>query len=190
MMTRELITQGVKIANQYGIDPALFLAFMETETGGRGFDSTTGKLMIQFEPAWFKKRAPYAPSGLWSLNKVDVQSKEWLAFNDAFKKNAKAAMLSTSIGLFQIMGFNFAQAGFDSVDAMWNDAKKGTESQIRQGANFIKNSPNLLKAMKAKNFHLIATYYNGAGYPALAKKYGREPYNITMERLYNVYKKL
>ena len=49
--------------------------------------------MIQFEPAWFKKLAPYAPSGKWSVNKVDVQSQEWKAFNDAFAKNPDKSII-------------------------------------------------------------------------------------------------
>ena len=69
------------------IETRTLLTFISVETGGMGFDIKTGKITIQFEPVWFKKKAPYAPSGLWSVNKVDIQAKEWLAFNDAFSKN-------------------------------------------------------------------------------------------------------
>ena len=95
-----------EVAKNFGIEPAMFLAFIEVESGGKGFDDATGKIIIQFEPVWFKRKAPYAPSGAWSVNKVDVQAKEWIAFNDAFKINPTAAMESTSIGLPQIMGFH------------------------------------------------------------------------------------
>ena len=60
----------IELANSCGLEPAAVLAFIAVETGGKGFDDQTGKIIIQFEPAWFRKKAPYAPSGLWSLNKV------------------------------------------------------------------------------------------------------------------------
>ena len=117
---------------KYSLDTASLLAFTSVETGGQGFDSKTGKITIQFEPVWFKKQAPYAPSGKWSVNKVEVQAKEWLAFNDAYAKNPEAAMKSTSIGLGQIMGFHYARLGYKTVGNMWDDAKKGIDRQVWQ----------------------------------------------------------
>ena len=75
------------VKNQNKIEPAALLAFISVETGGQGFDKKTGKILIQFEPAWSKRQEPYAPSGFWSLNKVERQEKEWAAFNDAWKIN-------------------------------------------------------------------------------------------------------
>ena len=171
-------------------EKAALMAFIEVETGGEGFDSTTGKIMIQFEPSWFKKKAPYAPSGKWSVNKVERQSKEWVAFNDAFRINPNAAMESTSIGLGQIMGFHYKTLGFETVGAMWDHAKMGLSEQIGQIVMFIESQPKLLKAIKEHNWHLCATYYNGAGYKAIAKKYGRTPYNESLARSYSKWSKL
>lgn len=186
-MTQEIINLTKKISQEFGFETAVMLAFIEVETGGRGFNSD-GKIMIQFEPHWFRKKAPYAPSGLWSVNKVDVQSKEWLAFNDAFRKNPNGAMESTSIGLGQIMGFHYKRLGFATVGAMWDDAKKGLENQIRQIATFIATDKKLRLAILDKDWFTIASVYNGSGFLAIAKKYGREPYNISMAKAYNKYK--
>lgn len=41
-----------------------------------------------------------------------------------------------------------------------------------------------IKAIKNKDWNTIASIYNGSGYLALAKKLGREPYNITMAKNY------
>lgn len=188
-MTQQIINITKKVAQTFGFEPAVLLAFIEVETGGKGFNSD-GKIMIQFEPAWFKKLAPYAPSGLWSVNKVDVQSKEWLAFNDAFKKNANGAMESTSIGLGQIMGFHYKRLGFATVGEMWDDAKKGLENQIIQIAKFINTDTKLKQAILDKDWFTIASIYNGSGFLALAKKYGREPYNISMANAYKKYSKI
>ena len=175
---------------QKHFDPAALIAFMVVETGGRGFDSKTGKILIQFEPAWFRKKEPFAPSGAWSVNKVDVQSKEWIAFNNAFSIDADSAMESTSIGLGQIMGFHWKRLGYNSVGEMWDDAKKGEPQQVAQLVKFLQTDPALKKALEAKNWHRVATIYNGSGYKKLAEKYGREPYDVSMRKEYEKYSKL
>ena len=174
-------------ASRIGVEPEALREFVEIESAGKGF-APDGKLIIQFEPVWFRRKAPFAPSGKWSVNKVDVQSKEWIAFNDAFKIDANAAMESTSIGLGQVMGFHYSRLGYKTVGAMWDAAKRGVDYQIFQMAEFIRTDARLIKALKEKNWHLVATYYNGAGYMKIAQKYGREPYNVSMEKAYNKYK--
>lgn len=188
-MNTEIINITKKISAEFGFDPAVMLAFIEVETGGKGFDPSNGKIMIQFEPAWFRKKAPYAPSGKWSLNKVDVQAKEWPAFNDAFSKNPNGAMESTSIGLGQIMGYHWKRLGFSSVGEMWDHAKKSLQNQIWQIANFIDTDRNLKEAIKAKDWFTIAKIYNGSGFRELARKYGREPYDRSMANAYKKYSK-
>lgn len=176
----ELIQQ---FAKEFDLDWKAVAAFIAVETGGKGF-ADNGKIIIQFEPTWFKRKAPYAPSGKWSVNKVDVQSKEWEAFNDAFAKDANAAMESTSIGLGQIMGFHYARLGYKSVGEMWDDAKKGIDRQIWQLGKFIATDSHLFYALKVKAWHTVATLYNGSGYRTLAKKLGRVPYDESMRAAY------
>jgi hypothetical protein len=180
----------IDICKKQNIGAASLLAFISVETGGKGFDDKTGKILIQFEPSWFKKKAPYAPSGLWSVNKVDVQRKEWMAFNDAYKKNPDAAMQSTSIGLGQIMGFHYKKLGYNSVGEMWDDAKNGIEEQIEQMVKFINSNPNLLNALKNHDWTKVATIYNGRGFMYLAKKYHRTPYDEAMKIAYNRFKNI
>lgn len=170
------------------VEEAALKAFIEVESGGKGFNND-GKLIIQFEPSWFRKHEPYAPSGLWSVNKVDVQSKEWIAFNDAFVINADSAMKSTSIGLGQVMGFHYARLGYSTVGEMWDDAKKGEDRQIFQMAEFIRTDKALYSALKNKDWHTVAVHYNGAAYKEMAKKWGREPYDTSMEKAYERAKK-
>lgn len=189
-MNKELIQIIKKISAQFGVDAAALASFIMTETGGKGFDEKTGKILIQFEPKWFKRQVPYVPSGKWSVNKVDVQSKEWIAFNDAFAKNDDGAMRSTSIGLGQIMGFHFKRLGFKSVGEMWDHAKKSLENQVWQICQFIQTDRDLKQAIIFKNWHKIATIYNGEAYLEIAKRIPREPYNITMEKNYAKFKPL
>ena len=189
-MNKELQTIVKLVACQFKFEPAALAAFIEVESGGKGFDDKTGKILIQFEPIWMKRLAPYTPSGAWSVNKVDVQSKEWIAFNDAFPKNPNKAMEATSIGLGQIMGFHYKRLGFATVGAMWDDAKKGLERQVWQIAKFIETDKNLQTALKIGDWHKVSTIYNGSGYKEIARKYGREPYNLSMAKAYGKYKAL
>ena len=189
-MNKELQTLVRLVACNNNLEPAALASFIEVESGGKGFDEKTGKILIQFEPIWMKRLAPYTPSGAWSVNKVDVQSKEWIAFNDAFPKNPNKAMEATSIGLGQIMGFHYKRLGFATVGAMWDDAKKGLENQIEQIAKFILTDKKLLFALKTGDWHTVASIYNGASYAKMAKVWGREPYNISMAKAYGKYKAL
>jgi N-acetylmuramidase len=174
------------------IDLAALLAFMEVESGGKGFDPKTGKIMIQFEPLWFSKLSgiliDHANTFNWDENKVDVQPNEWKAFNEAFSINANAAMESTSIGLPQIMGFHWKRLQFDSVGAMWDYFKVSEINQVKALIKFIETDKSLIQALTSLNWDKVASIYNGKGYKALALKLKREPYNITMARAYNKYK--
>lgn len=180
----------IKICKTYSIDLASLLAFIQVETGGYGFDKNTGKILIQFEPVWFKRNAPFAPSGKWSVNKVDVQVKEWIAFNDAFAKNKDAAMKSTSIGLAQIMGFHYQRLGYKTVGDMWDDAKKGLDRQIWQLVKFINTDSKLKVALMNADWSTVASIYNGKGYEQLARMYGRTPYDESMKDAYEKFKNI
>jgi hypothetical protein len=166
------------------IEPAALQAFISVESGGRGFCPTTGKIMIQFEPHWFMRKSPYSPSGKWSINKIERQSKEWEAFNSAFSHNPDAAMQSTSIGLPQIMGFHYARLGHQTVGDMWDDFKVGELNQVKALIKFIETDRRLLRALLEKDWHLVAYIYNGAGYAAQAHRLGIEPYNVQMSKAY------
>lgn len=174
-------------ACRIGVEPEALAAFVEVESGGKGFDETTGRIIIQFEPSWFRKFEPYAPSGAWSVNGVERQKKEWVAFNDAWKISPKSAMMATSIGIGQIMGMHWNRLGYSSVDAMWDDAKSGEDRQIHQIAEYIRTDPVLLSALNIKDWHIVAVRYNGKYYREMAKKWGREPYDISMRKAYEKY---
>lgn len=152
------------LACEFGLTYAQLKAVDAVESGGKGFDDATGKIIIQFEPSWFKRKSPYTPSGKWSLNKVENQSKEWVAFNDAFAKNPTAAMESTSIGRMQVMGFHFKCLGFETVGAMWDYAKESEANQIRLGLRFIELNKKMYKALQLLDWRTFAYYYNGALY--------------------------
>lgn len=172
------------IAQSVGLDYPRLMAFISVESGGAGF-APDGKIIIQFEPHVFSKyltqfKVPHKLSieysekgrkeyritakGVSFDNGVESQAGEWEAFNAAFKIHPEAAMLSTSIGLMQIMGFHWKKLGYASVGAMWDDFKKGEYQQVAGGARFIQSHAQLYKALVQKKWNLVAYYYNGENY--------------------------
>jgi hypothetical protein len=175
-----------QIAQNGAIEYAALKSFIEVESGGTGFGKD-GRLLIQFEPHYFKRKEPFAPSGAWSINKVDVQSKEWIAFNNAFAIDKDSAMESTSIGLPQIMGEHWKRLGYHSVSEMWQDFEKSEYNQVAALVRFINSDNRLMAALKSKNWDKVATIYNGAKYKEMAKKWGRESYDISLAKAYKKY---
>ena len=181
-MSKYHISQIKELAKVNRLPFEVMMAINEVETPGYGFDPKTGKILIQFEPSWFKKHEPFAPSGKWNLNGVEVQSKEWIAFNDAFSIDKESAMKSTSIGLPQIMGYHFERLGYKTVGEMWDDFKKGEYQQVLTLFRFILTDSKLSKAVRDKDYHMIAYIYNGAKYKEMAKKWKREPYDVSLKK--------
>lgn len=173
----------LQLAKEFKLSVAQIKAVDSVESGGKGFDENTGKIIIQFEPVWFKRKAPYTPSGKWSLNGVERQKQEWIAFNDAFSKNPNAAMESTSIGRMQVLGLHYKRLGFSTVGEMWDYAKESEKNQLRLGLLFIQTDKRLHKALSTCDWRTFAYYYNGR----LFEKYG---YHLKLEKAYKFHLKI
>ena len=165
------------LSMEFGLPIAAIKAVVTVESGGKGFDELTEKIIIQFEPAWFKRKAPFTPSGKWSLNKVERQAQEWAAFNDAFSKNPNAAMESTSVGMMQVMGFHWKLLGFKSVGELWDYAKESEANQVRLGLRFIKSNAKMFGALVNRDWKVFAYYYNG-------EQYRKFNYDIRLKEAY------
>lgn len=174
--------------NEYTFDN--LMAVIKVESGGIGF-AEDGKIIIQFEPSWFIRKAPKEYSeylqlkkagldrnfhltsdqskklSMWTsilANGVDGKALEWKAFNFAFAINPNAAMESTSVGLMQVMGFHYSLLGFKTVGSMWDYAKVSERNQLDLAIRFIKSNKKLDQALKSGDAATFAYYYNGSGY--------------------------
>lgn len=156
------------IAQKAGYDYRVLKSIIQVESGQHGFSEKTGRLIIQFEPAWFKRECKDWQKDTvhttWQSNGVGDQTAEWDAFNNAFAENPDAAMKSTSIGMMQLMGFHYAEIGFKTVGAMWDDAKISEANQVMQAVKWMKTVKQLDNAVMAKDWQHIAYYYNGENY--------------------------
>lgn len=188
-MATNTLTPGLlaQLAQHHGYEPAALHAVLAVETGGIGFSPTTGLLLIQFEPVWFKRSLhaarlaeinaalaahPASPAQValaahWHVvlaNGVGEQPAERAAFAAATAIDAHAALLGTSFGIGQIMGLNYEACGYASVEAMVSAFQASIDNQFRGMVAFIAGKGPLHRALQTKDWAHVAYYYNGAAY--------------------------
>ena len=161
------------VAKFLGANRAAVLAVMEVEAAGAGFDARA-RPRILFEPHVFYRelrgaeRARAVKAALaykdWGTRRYPRSSDaRYRQLRAAMKINHTAALKSASWGLGQVMGFNYALAGFDSVEAFVNAMVQGEREQLLAMAGFIK-SRNLHLPMRRREWSKFARGYNGPGY--------------------------
>jgi hypothetical protein len=156
-MHKLITTDDVKsLAKLFGLELEVIKTVTIVESSGSGFEPTTGKIKIQFEPQFFKR--------LKIVNGVEAQGKEWAAYEKAKAINADEAMKATSWGLGQIMGFNHKVAGYATVSAMVSEFQISEYYQLKGMLNFICDNPIMVEALKKKEWAVFASLYNGKGY--------------------------
>lgn len=173
-----------QIAGQLGLDLDVVKAVFRVEAGGSGF-GPGGRVKIRFEnhifwDEWgvnnadiFNAHFKYNKKQRWTGHKWrpdggawqechTSQDVEYQVLNFASSLNDTAALLSISMGLGQIMGFNHRAAGYDTVQQMF-EAMQDRDEQIRAFFRFVVADGNRLDAMKNKDWRKFALHYNGAG---------------------------
>lgn len=122
------------------------------------FSSKTGHIYDASHPnissrVW--NRTLYGPGGIHQYDRLA----------EAIALNRAAALQSASWGMFQVMGMNFAAAGFDDVEAFVQAMTESEGEHLNAFANFCK--ANHLDSDLAKHdWAGFARGYNGAGYAA------------------------
>lgn len=114
---------------------------------------TGGRFSAEHPDISSAKAGGYGPAG----------AHQWRRFSRAFALDPKAAMKSCSWGKFQIMGFNFAAAGFKTLDAFIDAMKVSEGEQLKAFVNIIK-SFSLEDELRAHQWSKFASGYNGANY--------------------------
>ncbi|CAA6808671.1 MAG: Putative phage-encoded peptidoglycan binding protein [uncultured Sulfurovum sp.] len=176
-------------AEENDLSPAAVKAVVKVESNGRGFHRD-GSLKILFEGHIFWKE----------LNKVNVNpnnhvegnkdilfksytkayyrsSLQYGRLNKAKRIHKEAALKSASYGMFQVMGFNYKVAGFNSVDDFIASLQKSEKNQLEAFFNFVKNTKGCFKALQNKDWARFARIYNGPAYRT-------NQYDEKMERHY------
>lgn len=182
MTTKKITDEQIKnIATKFGLTWKHVKTVLLIESAGSGFDNATGKIKIQFEPHVFHRQLAlkkitstlkFISGTLYQVfvgnkvieNKVDVQSKEWVAFNAAIAINEDAAYRATSFGLGQIMGFNCTYCGFKTAKEMADNFSISEENQLTGMMQFIKSQPKMFNALVKCDWTTFASLYNGPAY--------------------------
>ena len=180
-----------RIAHLLEIDPAVALAVVAIESGGRAF-ADDGRMLIRFEPhIFFEEWGKLDPERFAQYFRYDLNriweghqwrpspelpwrdfhgnpSAEWEVFE--FARNAiapEAALRSISMGAPQIMGFNHASIGYPTAHAMFEAFSTSAHAQIIALFDFVVADPGRLNALRNGDFATFASSYNGPGQASL-----------------------
>lgn len=178
-----------KAAATLKCDIASIRAVDEVESNGAGF-LASGKLKILFEGHWFFKftKGKYAETNPnichknWTGAFYLGGEREYIRFNEAFALDPTAAMLSTSWGRYQIMGFNHGLLGFSTVDKMVDEFKTGEPAQLDGFVKYIIGN-GLEDELQNQIWDDFAYRYNGT-------EYKKNHYNQKLQKAYDKFKKL
>jgi len=156
-LSKEMQKQATAMANKLGVNPAIILALTEKESHGN-----------------------LSPTPRFEQAEYDEQIAKGVP-------EEKARMLATSYGAFQIMGYNYESAGYQSVEEFVTAMENATyETQLESIEGYIRTRGNgkLLKAMQATppNFAVIAELYNGPNY-------AENNYDKDIKQFYQGYKR-
>lgn len=161
----------ISAANYLGCEVAAIKAVAITETGSSGsFFSTIGDdavPAILFERHYFHNLT----NGVYDTSHSEISnssgggygqySAQYRKLVAAYKLSPSSALKSASWGRFQIMGINYASAGYSSVEEFVEDISSSEKNHLKAFVNFIKNDPNLLIAIVNKDWLAFALGYNG-----------------------------
>ncbi len=182
------------MADTLQVEPALLKALNEVEAKGNGFQSD-GRPKILFEGHIFWKeleRRGVNPKEFVKGNedilfqhrdkfKYKHGREEYDRLDKAIQIHNEAALCSASWGAFQIMGFNYAAAGYPNIYSFVEAMHRESEQLNAVGHFLVSN--NLLRKMRSKDFKAIARAYNGDGF-------NQHQYDRKLERAFKKFKKM
>ena len=187
----------VKVTEPFGIDPYFTYAVGTVESNNIPFLSN-GSPIVRFEKHVFlrqlkKHKAPMSMidranklkgsnfNTLVSAMSIEDKIAAMSTVELALELDDYCAMMSTSYGIFQIMGFNHKSAGYDTVSSFVEAMGKSEENQIKAFCHFIKNN-GLISIINKLDFATFARRYNGPNY-------AQNSYDVKLRKAYNAVKK-
>lgn len=115
----------------------------------------------------FRASHPSLSSAKWNKALYVGGQGEWNRLYAAMQLDRHAALLSASVGRYQIMGFNHELAGYATVEAFWDAMKTTERAHLEAFVTFIVNSKMgaKLRAISdnPKDCEPFAGAYNGTG---------------------------
>jgi hypothetical protein len=163
-------------ARLLGCDVAAIKAVAAVESSGAGF-LKDGRIRVLFEGHQFYRYTqgkfaathPTLCHEKWTAEyycKGDAETRgagEWARLEEAKRLDERAALLSCSMGKFQIMGFNFSLCGFQTVEQFWQAMCQSEAEQLKAFCAYIK-AVGLDDELRKHDWEGFARRYNGPGY--------------------------
>ena len=166
-------------ADAIGVEPAFLKAVTVVESRGSGFFDN-GMCAILYERHIFynkvaakfgKKKADQWASKYPNLCYPTRSQaayyggeREYERLNQAKNLDSECALLSASYGMFQIMGFNYAVCGYETVGDYVADMIESERYHVGAVSLLIKNQPSWLAPARNLDFNEFARKYNGSSY--------------------------
>lgn len=168
-----------RAAKDLGVPVAAIRAVTDVESRGSGF-MPDGRPVILYERHIMRrqlvKNGREDQARHYAMTAADIVNAtpggyqggagEWDRLARAIEIHRQSALESCSWGLFQIMGFHWKLLGYPSVQAFVNAMYRSEGDQLDAFVRFVKANPNLLSALKARDWARFAAGYNGPGYAA------------------------
>lgn len=94
-----------------------------------------------------------------------TQDERWEQVVAAYELAPNEALESTSWGAFQLMGYNYQGAGFDTVQAFVTALSRSPQEQLAAWTRWL-TANGLVDELQRKDWAGFAQGYNGPGYAA------------------------
>lgn len=159
-----------------GCESKALKALVQVETGGKsGFDAPHKPQILfeghvfwkslstlGFDPEVYASRYPSICYKSWTKKYYLGGLKEWERFDIASVISWDAAVMSTSFGLFQILGQNWKTCGASSLKDFYEGMVRDQLQQFVFGVQFLRSS-GIHSALAKKDWKEVARLYNGSG---------------------------
>lgn len=181
-MYKELLSKIKPIVESFNLNPYFTCAVGIVEASGKGF-RPDGYPKIRFEKHVMLRYMRKDNSSTKFIPRIEaISTSNYNAYEIAMSVDPHKAMLSTSYGLFQIMGFNHKVAGYESVGDFVHAMKLSEDEHIKAFCKFIQNN-SLVSIVNNLNFAKFAYRYNGP-------MYSKNSYDIKLKKAYDSVKSL
>ena len=185
------------LAAQFGLKFAHIKAIFVVEAGGKsGFLADSPDIPVTLEEGhiFYKylkqkgmdadtitKNYPTICYPRWTKAYYKKGKAEYERYLLAARIDEECAMLATSWGMGQVMGFNYKAAGYSNVKQFVNSMYASEKDQLLAMCNFIKSNSKMYNALKAEDWAGFARLYNGPGYEA-------NKYDQKLKKAFDMYK--
>lgn len=160
-------------ATGLGVEPSVVHAVCDVESAGAGFlPDGRPKLLFEAHAFWLATHGRYGQSNIstssWDRSTYGAAgAHQYDRLAAAIALDRGAALRSASWGAFQIMGSNYGQCGFASIEGFVTAMMVGERQHLDAFAEFVRRNhlDTPLQAMPPR-FADFARGYNGPGYAA------------------------